>query len=436
MAPQPGSGDWNATRPVTLGVIALVVLLGGFGGWSVFSSIAGAVIASGQVAVDRNRQIVQHPDGGVVAQIAVKEGDAVLAGDILIRLDDTLLRSNRDITQDQLDEIRARNARLVAERDGAARIAYPEDLRARAEADARLAEVMAGQSQLFEARAETRTQEISQLERRKAQLGNQINGIEAQQEALTLQLSLIGEELVGQQDLLEKGLAQAARVLSLQREDARLRGQVGEFTAAVAELEGRITEIDGEILGLTQRLREDTITQLRDLQFRERELTEQLGALEEQLLRMEIRAPVSGIVYGMSVFAERSVIRAADPLLFLVPQDRPLVIQAQVSPLNIDQVFPGQEATLRLPAFDARTTPELFGEVIQVSADAFVDEVTGATYYRAELLPKEGEIERLGDKILLPGMPVEAFIRTEDRSPLIYLVRPFLDYFNRAFRES
>jgi HlyD family secretion protein len=419
-----------------LGMIALVVLLGGFGGWAVFSSIAGAVIASGQVAVDRNRQIVQHPDGGVVAQIAVVEGDTVLAGDILIRLDDTLLRSNRDITQDQLDEIRARNARLVAERDGAARITYPDDLRARAETDPRLAEVMAGQSQLFEARSETRTQEISQLGRRKAQLGNQINGIAAQQEALALQLSLIGEELVGQQDLLDKGLAQAARVLSLQREDARLRGQVGEFTAAVAELEGRITEIDGEILGLTQRLREDAITQLRDLQFRERELTEQLAALEEQLSRMEIRAPVSGIVYGMSVFAERSVIRAADPLLFLVPQDRPLVIQAQVSPLNIDQVFPGQKATLRLPAFDARTTPELFGEVIQVSADAFVDEVTGATYYRAELLPNEGEIARLGDRILLPGMPVEAFIRTEDRSPLIYLVRPFLDYFNRAFRES
>lgn len=427
---------WGTKRHVILGMLGLLILVGGFGGWAVFSSISGAIIASGQVAVDQNRQVVQHPDGGVVATIAVEEGDTVTGGQVLITLDSTLQESNAEILRDQLDEFRARGARLAAERDGAPDVVYPSDLLDRAKVDEGLAEILDGQRRLFSARAQTMMQEVEQLQRRKGQIANQIDGITAQQDALSLQLSFIDEELSAQQDLLEKGLAQASRVLSLQRENARLRGQVGEFTASVAELEGRITEIDIEVLKLETRLREDAISQLRDLSFRERELAEQLRALEEQLSRMEIRAPVSGIVYGMSVFAERAVIRPADPVLFLVPQDRPLVIQAQVDPIHIDQVFPEQAVTLRLPAFDARTTPEIFGQVQQVSADAFIDQNTGATYYRAEILPNPGELERLNGKTLLPGMPVEAFIRTEDRSPLVYLVKPFLDYFNRAFREN
>lgn len=423
-------------RPLLLGWIGIAVLVGGFGGWAVFGEIAGAIIASGQIAVESNRQIVQHPDGGVVAKVLVDEGTTVAAGDVLVRLDDTLLHSNALILRGQLNEVRARIARLRAERDGNTTITFPEELLAKAASDPEVADLIAGQQRLFEARFETLSREADQLARRNEQIAAQITGIEAQQAALDIQLRLVGEELAAQQELLDKGLAQVARVLGLQREDARLRGQVGEFTAALAELAGRITEIDIEILKLTTRRREEAITQLRDLQFREAEQAEQLRALEEQLARMDIRAPVSGIVYDLAVFGERAVIRPADPVLYLVPQDRPLVIQAQVDPIHVDQVYPGQPVVLRFSAFDARTTPEVYGTLRQVSADAFTDRNTGLTYYRAEITLNEGEAARLNGQILLPGMPVETYIRTEDRSPIAYLLKPMLDYFNRAFREN
>jgi HlyD family secretion protein len=187
---------------------------------------------------------------------------------------------------------------------------------------------------------------------------------------------------------------------------------------------------------LHDRYRERAISELRDVQVRQVELAEQLRALEEQLSRLVITAPVAGIVHDMRVFAERGVIRPADVVLAIVPQDRPLVIQTRVEPIHIDQVFPGQPVTLRLPAFDARTTPELAGEVVRVSADALTDEATGLAYYEAEVLPREGEVERLGTRPLLPGMPVEAYLRTDDRTPIAYLTKPLADYFVRAFREG
>jgi HlyD family secretion protein len=260
--------------------------------------------------------------------------------------------------------------------------------------------------------------------------------VDAQREALNDQLALIDEELASQQALLEKGLAQASRVLSLQRERARLSGQVGELTASRAQSEGRITEIDIEILKLGTKRREDAITTLRDLEYRELESAEKRRAILQKLDRLDIRAPVSGIVYGMQFFTPRSVIRAADPVLFLVPQDRPLVIAAQVSPIHVDQLFVGQDVTLRFSTFDQRTTPALVGKVAQVSADAFVDEASRASFYLVEIGVNEGELDRLPEgSTLLPGMPVDAFIRTKDRTPLAYLVKPLTDYFTKAFRE-
>nr|WP_245190784.1 HlyD family type I secretion periplasmic adaptor subunit [Jannaschia formosa] len=418
-----------------IGVLALAILLGGFGSWAVMANISGAIISSGQIAVESNRQVVQHPDGGVVASIEVREGDVVEAGQTLLTLDRTLQNSEAQILRDQLNELIARSARLEAERDGLDTLDFPEELLQAAATDADTAAAVEGQQRLFEARRETYEREAEQLLRRKEQIGNQVDGIEAQSEALALQLEFLREELDAQQSLLDRGLAQAPRVLGLRREEARLLGQVGEFEAAVAELEGRATEIDLEVIKLGNRLREEAISQLRDLQFREVELAEQLRSIEERLSRMEITAPVAGVVYGLTVFAPRSVIRPAEPVLFLVPQDRPLVIQTRVDPIHIDSVYPGQPVTLRMSSFDANTTPELFGSVIRVSPDAFVDEATGIPYYQAEVLPNDGEIERLQGEVLLPGMPVEAFIRTEDRTPLAYLIKPLSDYFNRAFRE-
>ena len=279
--------------------------------------------------------------------------------------------------------------------------------------------------------------EVEQLNKRSDQIGNQIEGVEAQVEALAAQLSFVDEELESQKSLLARGLAQASRVLSLQREAARLAGERGELVSSKAQAEGEITEIEIEIIKLDTARREEAITTLRDMQYRSRELAEQRLALLEQLKRLEITAPVAGVVYGMTVFAPRSVIRAADPVLYLVPQDRPLVIAAQIEPIHIDQTHVGQEVTLRFSALDQRTTPELFGTVTQISADAFTNEETSASYYRAEIILNEGEAEKLPEgSTLIPGMPVEAFLRTADRTPLAYLVKPFTDYFSKAFRES
>ncbi|MCU9837364.1 HlyD family type I secretion periplasmic adaptor subunit [Ruegeria sp. WL0004] len=428
---------FSARAPIVFGIIGLIILVGGFGTWAVMSQIAGAVVAGGRIEVDRNRQIVQHLDGGVVAEIQVDEGDTVSEGQVLIRLDSNLLNSQLLITEGQLFELMARRGRLEAERDGNDTITFEDELLEVATGRPEVAELIDGQERLFRARQESVDKETEQLEKRRGQIGNQIEGIVAQQKSRRSQLKLIEEELVSQRSLLDKGLAQAARVLSLERTKADLEGSLGELIAAQAQQEGRITEIDIEILKLGTRQREEAITRLRDLQYRELELAEQRRSLQEQLSRLDIKAPVSGIVYGLQVHTPRSVIRPAEPVLFLVPQDRPLVIAARVETIHIDQIHVGQPVMLRFSALDQRQTPELVGTVKQISADAFVDEASQVSYYRAEIELNEGEIDKLPEgAVLIPGMPVEAFIRTADQSPIYYLVKPLADYFTKAFRET
>jgi HlyD family secretion protein len=429
------SKRWSARGSMWTGILSLLILIGGFGGWAVASRLTGAVIATGQIEVEQNRQVIQHPDGGVVAEILVREGDTVAAGDIMIRLDAQELATELAVVEGQLLEVLARRARFEAERDGTETLAFDPLL---LETDNPVApELMEGQINLFEARRLTASQEKEQLSRRREQIGDQIEGIRAQQASITTQMALIDRELESQQALLDRGLAQAARVLELEREEANLSGRMGELTAAAAQAEGRITEIDIEILRIDTTYREEAISRLRDLQFNEIELSERRRGLVLRLERLDIRAPVSGIVYGMQVFAERSVIRPADPLLFIVPQDRPLVITAQVLPIHIDLLFVGQEVALRFSALDQRRTPELFGTVKTVSADAFVDEASRLSYYRATIELKPGEADRLPEgTVLVPGMPVEAFIRTDERSPMDFLLKPLADYFTKAFRES
>ena len=425
------------SRPMMIGLLALGILVGGFGGWATLTEISGAIVASGQIEVDQNRQVVQHPDGGVVKDIYVEEGDAVSVGDVLISLDPSIEESELSIIQGQVFELMARRGRLTAERDGIGAITFDPRLIERAKTDAGIAELMQGQENLFQARVASNAKQIEQLTKRKSQIANQIDGIVAQRAAVATQLDLIEQELADQQKLLDRGLAQASRVLALQRSQAELSGDVGDLIAKQAESEGRITELDIQIEGLETTRREDAISRLRDQQYRTLELEERAGALIEKLMRMDIRAPVSGIVYGLSVFTPRSVIRPADPVMFLIPQDRPLVITVQVPPIDIDQVYVGQNAVLRFSALDQRTTPELFGKVTKVSPDAFQDDASRMSCYRAEILLNEGETDRLPANVtLIPGMPVEAFIRTQDRTPLAYLIKPLADYFAKAFREN
>lgn len=428
---------WSAKVPVIIGLLGLVVLLGGFAAWATLTQIAGAIIAPGRIEVDQNRQIVQHPTGGVVTEIAVKEGDTVQAGDLLIQLDVKQLQSSLSIVESQLFEFMARRGRLEAERDERDTITFDPELLVQADMRAEVRELVEGQRNLFFARRDSVDRQTEQLGQRADQTRNQIVGITAQESSLARQLDLIEQELTAQQSLLERGLTQASGVLALQRQSASLDGQLGELAASKAQSEQRITEIEIEVLRLSSTRREDAITRLRDLRARELELIEQRLALIAEIEQMEIRAPASGIVYNMRVQTMRSVIRGADPVLFIIPQDRPLVIAARIDPIHIDQIIVGQSVTLRFSALDQRTTPELVGQVLLVSADAFEDENVGASYYRAEIVLNPGELAKLAEgQVLIPGMPVEAFIRTADRSPLAYLVKPMADYFNRAFRES
>lgn len=428
---------WTARGPVILGIVALVVLIGGFGTWAYFSSIAGAIIAPGQIEVESNRQAVQHADGGVVQEILVKEGDIVEAGQVLIRLDPTQLISERRIVESQLFELMARRGRLEAERDGAEEISFDPELVSAAADNPDVAAMMDSNRKLFAERHDNLAASIQQLHKRKAQYRAQIEGLDAQFKAIRSQVDFVDEELINQKSLYERGLTQQSRVLSLEREKARLEGSAGDIVASKAQTEGRITELDIEIIRVQTERRQEAVSTLSEQEGRELELRERRRAILEKLKRLDIRAPRSGAVYALQVYGEQSVIQTAQPLLYIVPQDQPLIIAVQIDTIHVDEVHVGQEVSLRFSAFRSRTTPEILGRVISVSPDALHDDKTGRSYYRARIELPEGEAEKLPDgSVLVPGMPVTAYLRTGDRSPIAYLLKPFTDYFANAFREE
>jgi len=426
----------NPLKPLLVGFVSLGVLVFGLGAWAAIANISGAVISSGAIEVEGNRQPVQHPDGGVVGEILVKDGDVVEAGQVLVRFDGTLMRSELAIIEGQLFEIMSRKARLQAEAEGRDDLNFDPELIQLAETREDVGELMIGQERLFVARQITKEQQAQQLREQLEQVKNQISGTEAQIAALSEQRALIDQELGDQVKLLDQGLTQQSRVLALQREAASLGGTLGELQANLAQAKGQIAEIEIQILRLDADLSEQALTTLRDMQFRENELRERRLSMIETLSRLELRAPVTGIIYGRAVNSLRSVVKPADTVMFIVPQDEPLVISTRVEAIHIDQVHVGQEATLRFPAFDQRTTPEVFGSVTKVSPDVFKDEATGISYYSAEIIPYDEELPKIENLLLLPGMPVEAFIKTGDRTPLAYLIKPLSDYFNKAFRET
>ncbi|NOC92735.1 MULTISPECIES: HlyD family type I secretion periplasmic adaptor subunit [Ruegeria] len=426
---------WGIKIPALVGFLALGILVGGLGLWAVKTRLAGAIVSSGVIEVQSNRQVVEHPDGGVVGEIFVRDGDTVASGDLLLRLDDTFLSSEQTIVESQLFDLLARRARLEAERDGLT----SEELAAR------LAEVqkeynidpdlIEGQQNLFDARLETLSKQDEQLRKQLVQIESEIAGTQAQLVSLRRQTELIEAELKDQQSLLSRGLTQNSRVLALQREEASLTGEIGKLEASVARLKGQIASTEIKIVELTATRREEAITTLRDVQAQVAELWERRLSLAERLARLEIRAPVSGTVYGSQVFALQSVIQPGEPMMYVVPQDTPLLVAARVDAIHVDQLHVGQSVALRFPAFNQRETPELEGQVNNVSADTFTDEQSGFTFYRAEVVLNDGEVDRLNGQELLPGMPVETLIKTDERTPLSYLVKPMADYFNRAFRE-
>jgi len=427
---------WSARFPLVVGFAAVLLLLGGFGAWSVGVQIAGAIVAPGTVQVESERQVVQHPDGGVVGEILARDGDAVEAGDVLIRLDGTFLRSELAVVERQIAEIFARRVRLDAERDGADTLEFGRLPEFSLIAPDVLEEQIEGQRSLFEARRTSLGQERKQLAEQQQQIRRQIEGTEAQLSALERQLALIERELGDVQTLFDQGLVQIQRLLELQREEARLHGEIGRLISSIAEAETRITELEIQSLRLVDGRREEAITRLRDLQYSEIELEERRISLMERQARLDVRAPVSGLVFGSRVFAVQSVVQAAEPMLYIVPGDQPLHVSARIEPRDIEQVYAGQDVTLMFTTFNQRTMPEVSGIVQRVSADAEADETTGQTFYEAILIPDEASLTAMPSVTLLPGMPVEAFLKTDDRTPLSYLTQPLAVYFNRAFREE
>lgn len=436
ISPRAKSDGWSGASYIRLGIFCVILLGAGLGGWAATARLQGAVIAPGQLEVENRRQVVQHPDGGVVGEILVREGDLVAAGEVLVRLDGTQLRSELAVLESQLFELMARRGRLEAEQSDRETIRFDPELIEVAQFDPGVRSLLDGQQALFEARRRTMQREVEVMHERRAQIREQIAGSESQIASLERQRELIAEELVSQRQLLAKGLAQASRVLALEREAARLDGERGRLVAQTAQLKGEASELEIEVLRLEASRREEAITTLRDLGFRELELRERRLALRERLSRLEIRAPVGGVVLDMAVHALQAVVRPADPILYIVPIDSALVIQAEVDPTNIDSVHPGQEAVLRFSAFSTRTTPVLFGTVSKVSPDAFVDEETRRSFYRAEVLLRAGEIAKLEGQQLVAGMPVEVFIQTGERTPIQYLLKPITDYLSRAMREE
>lgn len=425
-----------ARGPLFIGYFALCVLICVIGVWSVQARIAGAVIASGMIEVENNRQILQHPQGGVVGELLARDGDRVEAGDVVLRFDDQLLQSELAIVTNQLNVLCARKARLVAEADETDTIAFDTLLLAAAAENPEINLLIDGQTRLFRARNKSLEQEEEQIENQVVQTKDQITGSSRQLAATQYQSALLIDELADVQTLFDKGLAQASRVSALKRERARLLGEVGQFEARIAQLEGDIARLEIEKLRLRSVRREQAIASLRDLSVQEIELAERELSTRDTLSKMAMRTPVSGVIYGSRVFAVQSVISPADPVMYVIPQDQPLIVAARIAAIHIDQVHAGQDAALRFSAFDQRTTPEIFGTVSKISADVYTDEVSGQTYYLANLVPKSGELAKLDTQVLLPGMPVETFIRTVERSPFSYLVKPLMDYFNKAFRED
>lgn len=435
-APDAPETRWSASRPLRVGLLAVAILVFGLGAWAAFASISGAVVAPGRLKVASERQVVQHLEGGVVDEILVKEGDVVEAGDVVIRLDDTQTRAELAIVESQLWETLARIARLEAEQALTEDMRFAPELRAAAALDDDVAMLVEGQRRLFEARRDTVRRETEQLRERQTQIREEIAGAEAQRESLRRQLVFIDEELADAWKLYNQKLTTKSRVSALEREKARLEGQAGDLTARIAQAKGRITEIDIQITGREATRIEEAITQLRDLGANAAELKERRLSLRDTLDRLDIRAPRSGVVLDQKVFARQAVIRPADPVLYVVPSDEALVVEARIEPTSIDQVYPGQPARLRFAAFNQRTTPEVDSEVLRVSPDALTDEQTGMSYYTAELAITEETLDALGEVTLVAGMPVDAFIQTGERSPLSYLARPMSDFFARSMLEE
>ena len=425
----------SINRHIVIGVLIVVLLAGGVGGWSATSEITGAVIATGQIVVDSNVKKVQHPSGGIVGELNVRDGDRVKIGDVVVRLDDTVTRANLAIVTKGLNEFSARKARLEAERAGESVINFPKELTDQI-ANPDVSSAIASEIKLFEARRVARENQRNQLRNQTAELGEQIAGFTAQQEAKQTEIQLIQRELEGVRELFKKNLVQLTRLTQLEREAARLEGERGQFISSIAQSKVKISDTELQIIQIDQDLASDNGKELREIDGKIGEFVERKVTAEDQLKRVDIRAPQDGTVFQSAVHTVGGVITAGEPIMMIVPEADNLAVEAKTNPAEIDQLQIGQRALLRFTNFNQRSTPEIYGVVTRISADISTDQRSGASYYTIRIGMPAGEVAKLGDVKLVPGMPVETFIQTGDRTVISYLAKPFTDQLKRAFREK
>ena len=434
MTAAPRTSHDSIRQHLLFGVATVLVLVVGVGGWAAFTELSGAVIASGQLVVDSNVKKVQHPTGGVVGELRVKEGDRVKQGDIIVRLDATQTRANLSIVTKALDELAARQARNEAERDSAKSVTFPPELLSRTD-DVDVRHVVTGEQRLFEIRRSARDGQKAQLREQVVQLDEQIQGNQEQIAGKAKEINWIRLELKGIRELWDKNLVPFNRVTALERDGARLEGDRGGLVATVAQAKGRIAEIQLKILQVDEDLRMEVGKDIAEIRGKKSELNERRIAAEDQLKRIDIVAPQDGRVFQRNVHTIGGVIQAGEALMLIVPDADALSIEAKVQPQQIDQLHVGQRAVLRFAAFNQRTTPELDGEVTHIAADVTQDEKRNEAFYSVRLRLADGELARLDGLKLVAGMPVEAFIQTDARTVLSYLVKPLHDQIIRAFRE-
>ncbi len=434
-APSNSASTRSSVRRHLLAAGSLsTILLLGVGVWAGTTEISGAVIVPGVVVVETNVKRVQHPTGGIVTELRVQDGAEVKQGDLLIGLDATQASVNLAILSKSLDEITVRQIRLEAERDELQTLIYPSRLSNRASIDLDFERLLDGEQKLFQLRFSARSGQQEQLRERISQLREQIKGLEEQLRAKKTEMDLIEVELKGVRDLYEKNLIPIQRFMALKRESARLAGERGGLVAAIAQAQGRISETELQVIQIGQDLRSEVGKELADLRAKLAELSERKIAAEDQLRRVAITSPSEGVVHQLAAHTIGGIVAPGETLMLIVPHGEALSVEARLAPEGIDQVRVGQKAIMRFPAFNQRTTPEVNGVVRRVSADLTTDQRTGIVYYQVRLDIPDNESARLQRRIQ-PGMPVEAFIQTGDRTVITYLTKPLSDQMMRAFRE-
>ncbi|HSI41075.1 MAG TPA: HlyD family type I secretion periplasmic adaptor subunit [Xanthobacteraceae bacterium] len=426
----------EARRDLLRGGLIAGFLVFGVGTWAAATVLSGAVIAAGSVVVESKVKTVQHPTGGVIAEIAVKEGQSVAAGDLLVRLDETVAGANLAIVSQQCDELEFRSLRLRVESLAGSTLAPTPRVEERIATDPAAAAIWQGESNLFAARLAAREGQKSLLREQIGQLAEQMKGFTQQAEAKSQEITLIASESKGVEELFKKGLAPKTRLTALQREAVRISGEHGQLLSSIASGAGRRSELEAQILQIDQQFRSDASSELRDVEAKLAEARERRIAAQDQMKRLDIRAPVAGYAHELAFHTVGGVITPAEPILKIVPAQEGFTVMAKVATTDIDQVVATQPAMLRFSAFNQQMTPEVLGNVTQVAADVTVEPRSGASYYLVEIAPEPESLGVLKGMKLVSGMPVEVHIRTHDRTPLSYLTKPLSDQIQRAFRED